>query len=118
MIYATGDTHGNFQRFDPKYFPEQAGMTRDDYMIICGDFGGVWDDGKKEERDLDWLEDLPFTTLFVSGNHENFDRLKNYPVEEWRKDPAHPPPCNPPASRAGLPVAGVHVLHNGRGQKP
>lgn len=38
MIYATGDTHGNFQRFDAKYFPEQAGMTKDDYMIICGDY--------------------------------------------------------------------------------
>ena len=43
MIYATGDTHGNFQRFAPEHFPEQAGMTKEDYMIICGDFGGVWD---------------------------------------------------------------------------
>lgn len=50
MIYATGDTHGNFQRFAPEHFPEQAGMTKEDYMIICGDFGGVWDGGKKEER--------------------------------------------------------------------
>ena len=38
MIYATGDTHGNFQRFAPEHFPEQAGMTKEDYMIICGDF--------------------------------------------------------------------------------
>ena len=43
MIYATGDTHGNFQRFAPEHFPEQAGMTKEDYMLICGDFGGVWD---------------------------------------------------------------------------
>ena len=83
MIYATGDTHGNFQRFAPEHFPEQAGMTKEDYMIICGDFGGVWAGGKKEERTLDWLEDLPFTTLFVSGNHENFDLLRKYPTEEW-----------------------------------
>ena len=64
-------------------FPEQAGMTRDDYVIIRGDFSGVWDGSKKEKRNLDWLESLPFTTLFVSGNHENFDRLARYPVEEW-----------------------------------
>lgn len=83
MIYATGDTHGNFQRFDAKYFPEQAGMTKDDYMIICGDFGGVWDNSNKEKQRLDWLEALPFTTLFVSGNHENFDMMREYPVEEW-----------------------------------
>lgn len=50
MIYATGDTHGNFQRFDAKYFPEQAGMTKDDYMIICGDFGGVWANSNKENN--------------------------------------------------------------------
>ena len=38
MIYATGDTHGNFQRFAPEHFPEQAGMTKEDYMLICGDY--------------------------------------------------------------------------------
>lgn len=83
MIYATGDTHGNFQRFALEHFPEQARMTRDDYIIICGDFGGVWDGSQNDVRGLDWLEHLPFTTLFVSGNHENFDLLEQYPVEEW-----------------------------------
>ena len=83
MIYATGDTHGNFQRFQTQHFPEQVSMTREDYMIICGDFGGVWDGSEKEAHKLDWLESLPFTTLFVSGNHENFDLLAKYPVEEW-----------------------------------
>lgn len=81
--YATGDTHGNFQRFEPEHFPEQSGMTIEDYMIICGDFGGVWDGGEKDKRSLDRLEALPFTALFISGNHENFDRLAKYPVEEW-----------------------------------
>lgn len=82
MIYATGDTHGNFERFKPEHFPEQTDMTKDDYVVICGDFGGVWDNSKKEQRQLDWLESLSFTVLFVSGNHENFDRLAKYPIEE------------------------------------
>ncbi len=43
MIYITGDCHGNFERFDSYIFPEQAEMTKDDYVIICGDFGGVWE---------------------------------------------------------------------------
>lgn len=102
MIYATGDTHGNFQRFAPEHFPEQAGMTKEDYIIICGDFGGVWDGGKKEERNLDWLEDLPFTTLFISGNHENFDLLSKYPTEEWNGGTIQP--IRP------------HVIHLMRGQ--
>ena len=43
MIYITGDTHHDFKRFDKEIFPEQKEMTKDDYVIILGDFGGVWD---------------------------------------------------------------------------
>ena len=42
MIYITGDCHGDFKRFNKKNFPEQLEMTKDDFVIICGDFGGVW----------------------------------------------------------------------------
>ncbi len=42
MIYATGDLHGNALRFQPQYFPEQAEMTKEDCMIVCGDFGCIW----------------------------------------------------------------------------
>ena len=84
MIYATGDTHGEFDRFQTEFFPEQRNMGKEDYVIVCGDFGGVWDGSKREEKQLDWLEQLPFTLLFVSGNHENFDRLARYPVEQWK----------------------------------
>lgn len=83
MVFATGDTHGNFLRFQPENFPEQESMTKSDHVIICGDFGGVWNDSEEEHQTLDWLESLPFTVLFVSGNHENFDLLKKLPVEEW-----------------------------------
>ena len=34
MIYVTGDTHGNFRRFQPEYFPKQAGMTKNDVVIM------------------------------------------------------------------------------------
>lgn len=84
MVFVTGDTHGNFERSRPEYFPEQARMTKEDIVIITGDFGGVWDGKKKEQQALDWLEQLPFTIAFVSGNHENFDRLKKLSVEEWQ----------------------------------
>ena len=32
---------------------------------------------------MDWLERKPFTTLFVDGNHENFDVLDDLPREDW-----------------------------------
>jgi|GEM_PF-1605349 len=41
MIYVTGDCHGNFRRFQPEYFPEQAGMTKNDVVIVAGDFRGT-----------------------------------------------------------------------------
>ena len=82
-IYATGDTHGSFQRFYTRHFPEKKQMTRDDCVVIAGDFGAVWDGEPRDAKQLDWLENLPFTTLFVCGNHENFDELYSYPVEEW-----------------------------------
>lgn len=102
MIWATGDCHGNFQRFKPEYFPEQAEMTKEDIMIICGDFGGVWFCDSRDDDDLDWLERLPFTLAFVDGNHENYDAIETYPVEEWHGGKIH--------------RIRPHVLHLMRGQ--
>lgn len=92
MIYITGDCHSNFERFNTRNFPEQKEMTKDDYVIICGDFGGVWNkdgESKMETSALDWLDGKSFTTLFVDGNHENFDRLYAYPVEMWHGGKVH-----------------------------
>ena len=43
MIFITGDTHGDLRRFSKDAFYEQREMTKDDYAIILGDFGLVWD---------------------------------------------------------------------------
>jgi len=83
MIFVTGDTHGDFTRFKTDIFPEQKQMTKEDYVIVCGDFG-IWNDSKQERHWLDWLNDKPFTTLFVDGNHSNFDMLKQMPVSDWK----------------------------------
>ena len=106
MIYITGDTHGDFRRFSVDSFYEQKEMTKQDenFVIICGDFGGVWDqeESKNERYWLKWLENKPFTTLFVDGNHSNFDRLYSYPVEEWNGGFVH--------------KIRPHVIHLMRGQ--
>ena len=91
-IWITGDCHASFHRFSTENFPEQYEMTKNDYVIICGDFGGVWyqeEQTKQEDWWLDWLESKPFTTLFVDGNHENFDRLNSFPVKEWNGGKVH-----------------------------
>ena len=98
----TGDCHGNFERFKPEYFPEQAQMTKRDIVICAGDFGGVWFGDSRDDAALDWLESLPFTLTFVCGNHENYDALERYPVEGWHGGKVH--------------RIRPHVLHLMRGQ--
>lgn len=83
-IIVTGDIHGNpFQRLNLENFPEGKTFTKEDYVIILGDFGLVWDDSAMEHSCLDWLENKPWTTLFIDGNHENYDLLNKFPIEEW-----------------------------------
>ena len=92
MIFITGDIHGDPVRLGSHSFYEQKEMTKDDVVIICGDFGLVWDfrgESKEEKYWLKWLEDKPFTTVFVDGNHENFKRLYSYPVKEWNGGKVH-----------------------------
>lgn len=74
MVYITGDCHADWTKFSTENFPEQKDMTRDDFVIVCGDFG-IWHDNNTEQWWLKWLEEKNFTLLFVDGNHENFDRL-------------------------------------------
>ncbi len=82
MIYVTGDTHGLIDFDKLSFFAAlNEKLTRKDYVIISGDFGGVW--GEETEESLDEYENLPFTVLFVDGNHEDYGLLKQYPVEEW-----------------------------------
>ena len=84
MIYVTGDIHGNIdiRKLSKRNWPEGQALTRDDYLVICGDFGLVWDWSKQDLYWLRWLEDKPWTTLWVDGNHENHDLIDTLEVEE------------------------------------
>lgn len=84
MIYVTGDTHGSIDihKLNTKNLQKQnINMTKDDYLIICGDFGLVWDNSKSDLYWRKWLNNKPWTTLVVDGNHENFDLLYQFPIE-------------------------------------
>lgn len=90
MVYVTGDCHADWGKFSTSHFPEQKEMTRDDFVIVCGDFG-IWHSNKTEKWWFQWLEDKPFTLLFVDGNHENFDRLYSdeFPIVNFHGGKAH-----------------------------
>ncbi len=74
MIYITGDTHGmqDWEKINTTNFPIQKGLTKNDYLIITGDFGGVWDGAEQDRYILKPYSEWDFTTLFT-----NIDALFN-----------------------------------------
>lgn len=84
MIYVTGDTHGDFGRLSKKKLRMKGTeLTENDYVIICGDLGLCWAKDKIFEYHCKNFKRKPYTVLWVQGNHENYDMLAEYPVEEW-----------------------------------
>lgn len=79
MIYLTGDTHGDIDRFK---HGKLRWLGKRDTVVVLGDFGFVWDGSREEQKKLDWLRKRPYTLLFLDGSHENYDLLKQYPTEE------------------------------------
>lgn len=84
-VFITGDCHGDFTRFSHKNFPRGRNLDKNDYIIILGDVGILWNKEltKDEEYWIKWLDSKPWTTLFILGNHENYDRWEKIPIEEW-----------------------------------
>ena len=100
-LFMTGDTHIpiDIAKLNNRNFPIQKELTKSDNVGIDGDHGLIWnykETGlsvpscpedtcwtKEELFWYNWLNERNFTTIWVDGNHENFDRLKKYPVTEW-----------------------------------
>ncbi len=82
MIYITGDTHGDPVRFIENNMND-SNWNENDYLIVCGDFGFIFLDDKREECILDFLATKPYNICFCDGNHENFPAIYAYPKEEW-----------------------------------
>ena len=49
----------------------------------------MWDGKNEELYYRKWLDGKNFTTLFVDGNHENFDILEELPTVEFCGGKAH-----------------------------
>ena len=107
-VYVTGDIHGwlDIGKLTPDRWPLGQKLRKSDFLVICGDFGLVWTDPRtlEEKFFLDWLDNQPWTTLFVDGNHENYDLLDSYPTRSWRGGKVSPIPGT------------KHILHLLRGQ--
>lgn len=78
-IHITGDTHGEVSRLI-EYKKTKPGDT----VIITGDFGMIW--RRNDFSKISLLNNAAgargITYLFCDGNHENFEMLEEYPIEE------------------------------------
>lgn len=105
-IFVTGDVHGiaeyGASRFSSRSWPLGRTLTRDDVVIVAGDFGFIWGGSNIDKYWLDWFESKPWTTCFVDGNHENHHLLAGLPVREWNDGLVH--------------EVRPHVLHLMRGE--
>jgi len=86
MIYITGDTHGDEARLSPAVLKK---LHEGDTLIICGDFGFIWDNSKKEQKALKNLGSRKYNICFIDGAHENFELLNAYDQGNWNGGRVH-----------------------------
>ena len=80
MIYVTGDMHGDPERLSD---PALRRLKKGDILLVCGDFGFVWDGSAAEQKLLRRISRQKYTMAFLDGRHENYDLLAAYPTETW-----------------------------------
>lgn len=86
MVYVTGDTHGDIDRlFDRQWRKLKTGDT----VIVCGDFGFLWN-GDREEKDvIKYLGSRKYTVAFLDGTHDNFDSINRCRQTVWKGGLVH-----------------------------
>ena len=90
-VFITGDVHvpHDIHKLNSTFFPAGKELTKDDILIICGDAGFIWSEGKEEKYWLDWISNKNWTTVYCDGNHENHARLREFPVVDFKGAKAH-----------------------------
>ena len=83
-VYVTGDKHGEIEMHNLYKKRRPYNPKLGDKLIIAGDFGLVWSitPSVKELHFRRYLDEVPWETLFIDGNHENHDLLSLLPIEE------------------------------------
>jgi len=77
--FLAGDTHGgevgDFTKLEKLNVKIGATLTKDDVVIILGYSCLLWNYSNRIEKWLTWLENAPWTTLVITGNHDNIPRF-------------------------------------------
>ena len=86
MIYITGDIHGDRSRLSLWNLRK---LKEGDTLIVCGDFGFLWDNSNSEQNYLFALGKRKYNICFIDGTHENFDLLNGYEISQWNGGKVH-----------------------------
>lgn len=76
-IFLTGDAHGEVNKITT-LVSKIDNPTKDDILIILGDFGMIWNSESLSISKLISLGELPITIAFLDGNHENFPLIEQF----------------------------------------
>lgn len=86
MIYVTGDMHGEPERLYDREFRK---IKKGDILIVCGDFGYIFDGSKNEKAFINFFADRKFITAFVDGTHDNLERINRCRTTVWKGGMVH-----------------------------
>ncbi len=86
MVYITGDMHGCLDRLYDREFRK---LKKGDTLIVCGDFGFIFDGSKTESQVINYLATRKFTTAFVEGTHDNLDYINSCRTTVWHGGMVH-----------------------------
>lgn len=86
MVYITGDMHGDLERLYDKEFRK---LRRGDILIVCGDFGYIFDGSKQEKEVINFFAKRKFITAFVEGTHDNLDKINRCRGTVWKGGKVH-----------------------------
>ena len=81
MVYITGDMHGDENRL---YDAQWRKLKKGDTLIVCGDFGFLWNGSRREREALEYLGSRKFNVVFLDGTHENFELLSKCRETVWK----------------------------------
>ena len=83
-VFVTGDMHGDCKRLTSYNFPQGEKLTRDDVLVVTGDFGMIFENTQttREIYLQSWFSTKRYTIVFIDGNHDNHTRLRKLPKVE------------------------------------
>lgn len=79
-IYLVGDTHQSLYNFN--LIKSKNKLTKEDIVIVIGDFGFYWNNSIQEHNKRKELAKLPCKICFIDGNHENHELIGKLPIKE------------------------------------